>query len=99
MNQVKISMQEVIDINNKFSMLNNNIYDNLMKAKTKMDEINGIWQSRGSETIVQKFNQLSNKFILHKEVLESYIKFVNDAVNTYDTLENTIVFNANSLNE
>ena len=99
MEKVKISLQEVNDIANKIKLLNNNMYEILLKTKDKMNELNSIWISDGSDAIRLKFNNLSNRFETQREVIDSYSNFLTHTVNSYDTLESTIVFNANAINE
>lgn len=99
MEQVKISLQEVNDMANKIKVLNNNMYDTLAKAKDKMNELNNIWSSDGSDAIRARFNNLSSRFETQREVIDSYSNFLIHTVNSYDTLESTIVFNANAINE
>ena len=99
MEHIKISLADVNDLAFKINLINNQIYEQLLNAKNKMNELNAIWESDGSSAIRTRFNILSNKFDTQKEVIDSYSKFLNHLVNTYDSLESTIVFNANSINE
>ncbi len=99
MSNVKVNLQEVSDLASKIRIVNNNIYDTLTKAKVKMNDLNTTWQSDGSDAIRNKFNILSNRFATQKDLIEQYSKFLDHTVNTYDTLESTIVFNANNVSE
>ena len=99
MDNIKISLQEVNDLANKINLLNNSMYDCLMKAKNKMNELNNTWQSDGCDAIRQRFNGLSVKFDKQREIIDAYSRFLNNAANSYDALETTITFNANAINE
>ena len=99
MEKVKVSLQEVSDLANKIKLLNNNMYETLNKTKDKINELNNIWSSDGSDAIRTKFNTLSSRFEMQRETIDTYSNFLTHAVNSYDTLESTIVFNANAINE
>lgn len=99
MDNLKVNLQEVSDLASKIRVINNNIYDCLNNAKTKMNDLSNTWQSDGSEAIRLKFNTLANHFETQKEIIENYSKFLDNTVTSYDTLESTIVFNANNVND
>ena len=88
MDNLKISLAGVKDTSGAIRVCNEQIYSALIEAKKQMNDLAMVWQSDGSEAIRQRFNQ--------KQIIESYARFLDTAVSSYDTLEATIQNNAGS---
>ena len=97
MSSINISLNEVNDLSNEIKRINTNILDILNYAKQEMMSLSNDWQSSGSEMIRNRFQYFSNKFIEQKDVIDSYTKFLDYTVASYDSLETTITKNASSI--
>lgn len=96
MEEIKISLNEVTECANQIRNCGNQLYEHLQIIKKEMDSLNGTWLSESGETIRGKFNVFSNRFDQDREVIQSYVAFLDLTVQSYDSLENTI--NANASN-
>ncbi len=99
MDNIKISLAEVSNCSQAIRTLNQKMYDLLVTMKKDMNDLNGSWISESGETIRQKFNQFANKFDIQKENIDSYSKFLDLTVSSYDSLETTINANASSFTQ
>jgi uncharacterized protein YukE len=97
MANIRISLNEVADTASRIRSLNQAMYDALSDMKREMNALNGTWISDGSEEIRNRFNLFSNRFDHHREVIESYARFLDLTVSSYDSLESTITGNASSV--
>ncbi len=97
MSNIRISLNEVSDTAARLRSLNQLMYDALSDMKNEMNALNGTWLSDGSEEIRSRFSQFSARFDHHREVIESYARFLDLTVSSYDTLESTITGNASSM--
>lgn len=98
MSNIKISFTEVSEKATELNQLNQKMYDELNKIKSLMMQTNVSWISDAGEAIRSRFQQFSIKFEREKETIDSYIKFLNFAVSSYETLETTIHSNASNIN-
>lgn len=73
------------------------MFDLLIRMKNDMNETNVSWISDGGETIRARFNQFAARFDNQKETIDSYAKFLDMTVSSYDSLETTITSNAESI--
>ena len=97
MNNIKISLNEVNECAVKIRSANQLMYDLLTQMKNDMNQTNVSWISDGGEAIRTKFNQFANRFEIQKEIIESYARFLDQTVSSYDTLETTITSNATNM--
>jgi len=98
MDQIKITLPEVSNTAAQIRSLNSNLEDNLNYVKNLMTELNSVWLSEGSETLLGRFNKFATKFVDESETIESYAKFLDFTVTSYDSLESTITSNASNFN-
>lgn len=96
MSDIKISLSEVSRMANELRRINTNLDDVLEYARNEMKSLNVSWISDGSEMIRQRFEYFSKKFIEESQIVESYAKFLDYTVSSYDSLESTITENAAS---
>ncbi len=73
------------------------MYELLMNMKKEMDNTNISWISEAGETIRSRFNQFAARFDRQKEIIDTYAKFLDMTVSSYDTLETTINSNASGM--
>lgn len=94
MNDIKISLADISQLANELRRINNNLDDVLEYVRNEMKSLNVAWISDGSEMIRQRFEYFAKKFIEESELVESYARFLDYTVNSYDSLETTITENA-----
>ncbi len=96
MENISISLQEVSQCAAALRQHSFRILEGLLEIKREMNELNQSWISESGTSIVQRFNQFSNRFEVQKEVIERYSKFLDFTVSSYDTLETTLHGNASN---
>ena len=93
-NSIKITLPEVSNIASEIRNCNANLDASLSTVTKLMNELNSIWYSQGQETLLARFQKFSARFGEESEIIESYARFLDDTVSSYDSLESTIVANA-----
>ena len=93
---IKITLGEVTKTSGTIRQLNNNLDNKLTEIKKQMNDLAQTWESDASNTIRQKFNSLVPKFAEYKNIIESYSKFLDTTVQSYDSAETAINNNASS---
>lgn len=94
MDQIKITLNEVSNLASQIRLINANLDDVLDYAKRLMQDLNVVWNSDGATAIMNRFLQFSNRFNEESETIESYARFLDYTVSSYDSLESTIESNA-----
>lgn len=94
---IQISLGEVAKTASTIRTLNTNLSTQLENIRTEMNSLASTWQSDASETIRSKFNAMAEQqFETYKRIIESYAKFLDDTVTSYDTIETAINNNASA---
>jgi uncharacterized protein YukE len=97
MDELKISLAQVADCAMKIRTCSQQMYDHLQNMKQEMSKTSGSWISEGGETIRMRFQQFAARFENQKQLIDSYAQFLDRAVESYDSLESTIVSNASGM--
>ncbi|MEE3486569.1 MAG: pore-forming ESAT-6 family protein [Bulleidia sp.] len=97
MADLNISLAEVSECAASIRTCNEQMYECLSKMKKEMDSTGNTWISDGAEAIRSRFAQFSNRFESQKETIDSYARFLDRTVESYDTLETTITSNASGM--
>lgn len=97
MNNLRISLAEVSECASSIRTLNAQMYDLLVRMKADMNETGGTWISEGGERIRARFNQFASRFENQKEIIDSYARFLDLTVSSYDSLETAISSNAETI--
>ncbi len=98
MDNIKISLNEVANCAQSLRLLNERMYEKLQIIKKDINDLNNSWISDGGETIRNRFNIFANRFEVQKDTIESYSKFLDLTVSSYDLMETSINANASSFN-
>jgi len=93
---IKISFGEVSSTASTIRNLNTNLDTRLSDIKSEMNALASTWQSDASETIRERFNALVPRFAEYKSIVDSYAKFLDNAVASYDSTETAINTNASA---
>lgn len=99
MEQIKISMNQVLECATQLRNLNMQMYEVLTQAKMEMNNLNSSWLGESKDTILTRFNNFSQRFEMQKDVIIEYATFLEHTVNTYESLETTITANAQNINQ
>ena len=97
MSTLKISLAEVSETASRIRTLNQQMYEQLAAIKKEMNQTNVSWISDAGETIRSRFNQFETRFDKEKETIDSYVRFLDLTVQSYDSLETTINSNASGI--
>ena len=93
---IKITLGEVTKTASSIKTINQSLSTGLEEIKKEMNGLSESWQSDASNTIRNKFNGLAPKFEEYKNVVDSYAKFLEQTVASYDAAETNINNNANA---
>ncbi len=96
MEGISISLGEVSRTSGTIRTLNQGLSAKLEEMKNEMNNLAASWQSDASESIRNRFNALAPKFEEYFNVVESYSKFLDMTVTSYDAAETSINNNANA---
>lgn len=96
-NQIKITMPEVSASASRMRTLNAELDDVLKHITNMMNDLSSVWDSEGAETIVARFRNFANRFVVESETVEDYCKFLDLTAQSYDSLESTITANASNM--
>ncbi|MBR2759573.1 MAG: pore-forming ESAT-6 family protein [Solobacterium sp.] len=97
MDSLKISLAEVTECASRIRSCNQQMFEDLNKMKREMNNTNASWISEGGEAIRSRFNQFAASFEIQKETIDTYARFLDRTVESYDTLETTITSNAQGM--
>lgn len=97
MSNINISLAEVSEAALKMRNYNQIMYEDLQNMKKDINSLDISWISDGSTEIRNRFNMLSAKFDEYKNIIESYVNFLELTVSSYDSLETTITSNASGI--
>lgn len=97
MDSIQISLQEVSNAASRISSLNRQIYDLLQAMKKDMNSLDATWISDGGNEIRMRFNLFSARFDSQRDVIDSYVRFLEITVSSYDSLEMAITGNASTM--
>lgn len=94
MADVKITFAEVRAKTQQIRRHNDTLTQTLADIKTAITALEAQWTSDSSDTIRAKITGMQPKFDSYKEVIESYAKFLDNAVNKWEVQEGTLNSNA-----
>lgn len=93
---IKISLGEVTKTASTIRTLNQSLSSRLDDIKKEMNSLSATWQSDASNTIRNNFNALAPRFDEYKTIIDSYAKFLDATVTSYDSAETAINSNASA---
>ncbi|MDR1157976.1 MAG: pore-forming ESAT-6 family protein [Oscillospiraceae bacterium] len=94
MSDIRISFEEVKEKANRIRALNDALTQTLHHIKTTVHGLESQWTSDASDVLRVKITAMQPRFDAHRDVIESYARFLEGAVSQYATLERTISSNA-----
>ncbi len=93
---IKITSQVVRDAAAKINKLNMEMDNALSDIKSKMNALESTWQSDAGNEIRSAMNALQPRFNEYKEVVDSYVTFLNTTAQRYEETEQTVQNNASA---
>lgn len=96
MDEIQITLAEVTNTAVLIRQHNMQLQEKLMMIKKMMNDLEVGWQSPASLTIREKLNGMLPLFSNYYEIIESYAKFLEQAVLLYEQTERSILQQANS---
>lgn len=93
---IKITSQVVRDAAEKIKNLNIDMDTALSDIKSKMNALESTWQSDAGNEIRSAMNALQPRFNEYKEVVDSYVTFLNTTAQRYEETEQTVQSNASA---
>ncbi|MBR0462291.1 MAG: pore-forming ESAT-6 family protein [Erysipelotrichaceae bacterium] len=96
MEDIRITLPEVSNCAASLRNINAGLDEVLSTINRMMMDLNAVWKGTAGETIVERFQKFSARFIDESETIEEYAKFLDYTVSSYDSLESTITANASN---
>lgn len=93
---IKITSQVVRGAAEKIKNLNMEMDTALSDIKSKMNALESTWQSDAGNEIRSAMNALQPRFNEYKEVVDSYVAFLNTTAQRYEETEQTVQSNASA---
>ena len=93
---IKITSQVVRGAAEKIKNLNMEMDTALSDIKSKMNALESTWQSDAGNEIRSAMNALQPRFNEYKEVVDSYVTFLNTTAQRYEETEQTVQSNASA---
>ena len=87
METMNISLANVTACANQIRQDNEQLYLNLKEISAVMTQLAAFWQSPSSETIRQRFQAMLPAFDNYRTIIDTYAKFLDSTVLTYQTME------------
>lgn len=91
---ISISLAEVNAIAGTIRTLNTSLKTDLDNIKAQINGLADSWQSDSATTLQSKINGMQVHFEEYQKVIESYAKFLENTVTTYQQTEGSINSNA-----
>ncbi|MBE6759613.1 MAG: WXG100 family type VII secretion target [Ruminococcaceae bacterium] len=93
---INISLDEVSATASSISTKNGQLTEKLDEISQKMAALSSTWQSEGAEVIRSKMEGMKPTFENYRQIIDSYVKFLNDTVSNYTATETQIKNSASS---
>lgn len=96
MPDIKITFQELTTKTGQIRSHNTKLDDTLKAIESAINALEADWTSDTSDTIRGKIKGMEPKFKSYYEAIESYAKFLDNAVTSYQLTESTLQTGASS---
>lgn len=90
MEGIQIALAELTRTSGEVRRHNTELEQELLEMKRIMVELGATWQSPASDTIRARFLDMVPIFENYREIIESYAKFLDYTVTSYETTEQSI---------
>lgn len=90
MEGIQITLAEVTRTAGEVRRQNAQLEQQLQEMRRIMNDLSATWQSPAAETIRARFNGMVPIFENYRDIIESYAKFLDTTVASYEATENNI---------
>lgn len=97
MEELKISLAQVMHCAAEIRSCSQVMSEALERMRKEVSSTSGSWISEGGEAIRTRFQIFAGRFENQRQLMESYAQFLERAVESYDSLESTIISNASGI--
>lgn len=87
MDQLQITLAQVTQTAASIRSQNQQLNSCLQEIGTSMNQLAAYWQSPASEKIRSRFHGMLSVFDNYRSIVESYAKFLDQTVSTYQSME------------
>ncbi|MDR0670867.1 MAG: pore-forming ESAT-6 family protein [Oscillospiraceae bacterium] len=94
MSDIKISFEEVREKANRMRAVSDALTQTLHHIKATIHSLEGQWASDASDMLRAKITAMQPRFDAHRDIIESYARFLEGTVSQYASVERTITSNA-----
>ena len=95
-NSIEIQSQVLTDTAQKVETINGNMDTQLQEVLNSMNALDATWQSDASRDIIANINALKPRIEEYKGVVASYVTFLRNTAQNYETTEQTVQNNASA---
>lgn len=96
MADIKITFSDVRTKATEIAKCNENLDNCLEQIKNEIKSLEAEWTSDSSDTIRGKITGMQPKFDNYRNIIDSYVKFLNTTVAQYEQTESAINTNASA---
>lgn len=94
MNTLTITLADVTKTASFIRAQNGQLHSCLQEINTYMNQLSSDWQSPAGEKIRARFHSMLPVFDNYQTIVETYAKFLDQTVTTYQSMEATLNANA-----
>lgn len=96
MEQLQITLAQLQQTSTTLRQENTHLNSCLKEIHVCMNQLTNEWQSPAAQTIRAKFQSMLPIFDQYRDIVEQYAKFLDQTVQTYQTMEDQLTSNAQS---
>lgn len=96
MDNLLITLTDVSNTASHIRQQNQLCFNCLQEISQSMNQLSADWQSPAAETLRARFHAMLPVFDHYKEIVESYAKFLDQTVTTYQSIETQLNTNADA---
>lgn len=90
MSGLSISSSDVLQYASQVKSLENNISTVFQEVRSKMNQVNEVWNSPASQSLIQQFQTLIPVFDNYVQAIDQYAIFLNQTAEAYQENEQSL---------
>ncbi len=90
MSNLQISSDQVLQYATKLKQMEQEISDLFYDVKLKMTNVEQVWNSPASKSLIQQFQSLNPVFTFYTEALDQYVIYLNQTAQLYQENEQAL---------
>lgn len=96
MDTLTITLEDVTTVANKIRQYNDQLRDNLKEISHSISQLTSTWQSPAAQTMQSKFQTMLPVFDQYKTIVDTYAKFLDQTVISYQAMDQQLNANADA---